>query len=105
MLGVPPLARVVDEIVGQSKTYVGHNPEAVRVLWAARVDLATGSILLALGFGMQAAAIYGFSVSSVTATVVLLGLPAIGLLYFCWLRRYMSATLVARVKARLKNAN
>ena len=102
VLGLPPLVRVVDEIAGQSGAHWDYNPEAVRILSAARVDLAAGSILLAFGFGMQAAATYGCSVPSVVAvSMTCVGLPAVGLLYFCWLRGSVSAAVVARVEARL----
>lgn len=105
VLGLPPLVRVVDEIAGQSGSHWDHNPKTVQILSAARVDLAAGSSLLAVGFGMQAAAICGFSVpSAVAASLVLLGLPAIGLLYFCWLRGFISAAVVARVEVRLGSA-
>lgn len=102
VLGLPPLVRFVDEIAGQSGTHWGYNPKAVRILSAARVDLAAGSILLALGFGMQAAAILcRDTLSTAAALAVLLSLPAAGLLYFCWLRGYVSAALAARVEAKL----
>ena len=100
VLGLPPLVRVVDEIAGQSGTHWDYNPNAIRILSAARVDLAAGSVLLALGFVMQAAAIWGFSVSSVAVLMMFLGLPTLGLLYFCWLRSFVSAAVVARVMVR-----
>ena len=104
VIGVPAVLRRVDEIMQQSMIPFGYGEEQVRLFAKNRVDISSGSVLLLLGFLIQALAVYGPPGS--IAWVVLLGtlLPASGIAYYMILRHYWSEKLAGEALRRLRVA-
>ena len=102
VLGIPAVFRMVDEIAAQSGTYWDANLHLAKALSTARVDTTVGSVLLLAGFLLQIASHYGLVAAPLVSAIILIALGVFLVLYWCYLRRYLSTALTNLVKRQLK---
>ena len=99
ILGLPSLVRPVKQISEQAGTYWDGNLHLAMALASSRVDTATGSVLLLIGFLLQVVSLNNVE-ASLVVVVMLYGSLAVALLVYCFsLREKWSKMIGNRVKS------
>ena len=103
VLGLPLVAKGMNTIINQSKTYWDINkPETERML-AERLDVGLGTLVLVLGFSLQIAAVQWFpKVPTVLGWTLIGALPGCLVAYYWFGRRIVLARQKGRINARIR---
>ena len=102
VLGGPAMCRMVDEIAAQSATKWNANLDLAKALATARTDTTVGSLILMLGFAMQAASLY-VDAAPPLVWAILAPLVVFLITYWCCLRDHFSTRLMNRVQRRIES--
>ena len=96
-LGVSSLFSMITQIKTQTGTYWNYNPELAKAFSYARIDTATGSLLLLIGFSIQITSLLDYRATHLGSYLSFGGLAFFFVCYWAFLRAYLSNSIISRV--------